>query len=120
MPSAPPSLSRPQLALAAAVVAAVLTPLALTATYHCDELNAIRHATLFAEGDFQVPGRPGLLWFALTPLFVLPSPPTILMAGRLLAVAATALLAVLWLRLAGREIGRPGALLGLALLVASP
>ena len=120
MPSDSPSLSRSQLALAAIVVAAVLTPLALTATYHCDELNAIRHAALFAEGDFQVPGRPGLLWFALTPLFALPSPPLILMAGRLLSVAATALLAVLWLRLAGREIGRPGAVLGLALLVASP
>jgi hypothetical protein len=120
VPSDPPALSRPQLALAAAVVAAVLTPLALTATYHCDELNAIRHAALFAEGDFQVPGRPGLLWFALTPLFALPSPPTILVAGRLLSVAATALLAVLWLRLAGREIGRAGALAGLALLVASP
>ncbi len=120
MPPAPQTLTRPQLALAALAVAAVLTPLALSATYHCDELNAIRHAALFAEGDFQVPGRPGLLWFALTPLFVLPTPESILIAGRLLSVAATALLAVFWLRLAGRELGRAGGLLGLALLVASP
>ena len=115
-----PSLSRVQLLAAAAFVAAVLTPLALTATYHCDELNAVRHAALFAEGDFRVPGRPGLLWFALSPLFALPTPPSILVAARLVSVLATALAAVLWLGLATREVGRTAALAALVLLIASP
>ncbi len=113
-------LSRLQLLAAAACVAAVLTPLALTSTYHCDELNAIRHAGLFAEGDFRVPGRPGLLWFALTPLFALPTPPSILVAARLLSVLAAALAAVVWLKLATREVGRGAAIGALILLVASP
>lgn len=114
------SLTRLQLLAAAACVAAVLTPLALTTTYHCDELNAVRHAALFAEGDFRVPGRPGLLWFALSPLFALPTPPSILVAARLLSVLATALAAVLWLGLATREVGRTAALAALVLLIASP
>ena len=106
-------------AIFAAVVIG-LTPLALAAAYHCDELNVMRHVCLFGQGDFHVPGRPGLLWFALLPLTWMPSPQTILLAGRLLSVTVAGCSALLLVHLAIRDNGRWGALLALLLLLGSP
>jgi len=103
-----------------AVTVVALMPIAVSAVYHCDELNLMRHVGMFAQGDFAVPGRPGLLWVALMPLFALPTPDAILLGGRIAAALATGLSAVLFVRLAGRENGRAAAVLALAILVASP
>ena len=101
-------------------VVGVLLPLALTAVYHCDESNAMRHVSLFAEGDFTVPGRPGLLWMVLVPLIWIGEPAVVMTAGRVLSVLVAGLSAVLLVRLVSREAGRGGAVLGLILLFASP
>jgi len=97
-----------------------LLPLALAAAYHCDELNVMRHVCLFGQGDFDVPGRPGLLWFLLLPLTWMPSPQSILLAGRLASVAVAGCSAVLLVHIAVRDNGRWGALLAVTLLFLSP
>ncbi len=107
-------------AILALAVVLVLLPLALRAAYHCDELNLMRHVALFARGDLDVPGRPGLLWFPLIPLLWLGDPAAILLGGRLVVVAVAALSAALLLRLCARGGGAAGAAAALALLVLSP
>jgi len=86
-----------------AAVVATLLPLALVAVYHCDEMNAMRHVGMFAEGDFAIPGRPGLLWLLLVPLIWLSDPKVIMLAARVLSVLAAGASAVLLVRLASRD-----------------
>ena len=61
---------RLRLAVLAVVVAglAMMLPGAIHASLHCDEVNVFRHVTNFARGEFSAPGRPGLLWLALSPI----------------------------------------------------
>ena len=95
-----------------AVIGALL-PLAMTAVYHCDEMNAMRHVGMFAEGDFAIPGRPGLLWLVMVPLIWLSDPKVTMLTARVLSVAAAGVSAVLLLRLASRDAGlRAGAASG--------
>ena len=101
-----------------AAVAGALLPLALTAVYHCDEMNAMRHVGMFADGDFAIPGRPGLLWLLLVPLIWLSDPKVIMLAARVLSVLAAGLSAVLLLRLTRRDAAlRGGAAAGGVLAV---
>lgn len=88
--------------------AAVLAPSAWSAALHCDETNVLRHVTRFASGEFGSPGRPGLLWLALTPITLLREPALIALGGRLAGLlAATGTVALVW-RLASRPRGEPG------------
>jgi len=108
-----------------AAVAIALLPLALVTVYHCDEMNAMRHVGMFADGDFAIPGRPGLLWLLLVPLIWLSDPKVIMLAARVLSVIAAGLSAVLLLRLASRDAVRragasAGGVVAVALLFASP
>ncbi len=68
------------------------------AAFHSDELNVLHHVSKFASGDVGRPGRPGLLWFLLTPLMALDDPVAILRGARLVSwlAVATSCLAVLF------------------------
>ena len=101
-----PLLARGLFALAllvAASLAAWLFSYADLAGFHSDELNVLHHVGKFAEGDVRRPGRPGLLWLALTPLMSLGSPAAILEGARLVSAAAAACSVALLLHL-----GTPG------------
>jgi len=63
----------------------------LRAAFHSDELNVLLHVERFARGEFRAPGRPGLLWLALTPLMILDEPTALLKASRVVAVLSVAL-----------------------------
>jgi hypothetical protein len=80
--------------LAVGAGTALMLPAAWGAAFHCDEINVLRHVTDFGRGDFDSPGRPGLLWFALLPLLALGEPAAIALAARAAAVLASA--ATLW------------------------
>lgn len=82
----------PRRAVALVLIAActvVMGDLALTAAFHCDEANAFRFVTRFGSGQWNSPGRPGLLWLLLTPTLVLRDPVWTAFAMRLCAVAAS-------------------------------
>ncbi|MCO4769637.1 MAG: hypothetical protein KDA24_06355 [Deltaproteobacteria bacterium] len=93
--TAPSPLSGVTPARLGAVVAAPLlvtmAAYAWRAAFHSDELNVLFHVGLFAQGDFAHPGRPGLLWLALTPLMLLDDPVAILHASRVTALLAICL-----------------------------
>ena len=110
---------RPWFAASLLFAAAALVPLALTGALHCDEANVLRHVTDFGRGDWSDPGRPGLLWLALTPLLALDDPVAVVAAARLTAVAAS--LATLFLagRIAARASGPAAAPVTVLLLVTS-
>ena len=98
---------------------ALLVPLALVASFHCDEANVLRHVTEFGLGDYHMPGRPGLLWLLLTPALRLGDPVAIAIATRLLAVgASTVTLWAVW-RLALRASDPTSAMAAVALLATS-
>ncbi len=99
--------------------AAVLLPLAWVGALHCDEANVLRHVTSFGHGDYSAPGRPGLLWLALTPFLHLGDPATVVLAIRLSAVAASVAGLFLVGRLAARAAGPAAAPLAVILLLSS-
>ncbi|HCP48296.1 MAG TPA: hypothetical protein DIU15_19815 [Deltaproteobacteria bacterium] len=75
-----------------------------TAALHSDEFNALLHAHKFMLGEFRNPGRPGLLWLLLMPLFALDEPAHIVLASRAFAwlwVVAGAL-AIAWMAMPHR------------------
>jgi len=61
-----------------------------SAALHSDEFNALLHAHKFVMGDVSNPGRPGLLWLLLTPLFLFDDPVTIILLSRVVAWSAVA------------------------------
>lgn len=117
-PSPPPHAYTALGVLTFLACVAVMLPLAKHAAFHCDEANVLRHVTDFGLGDYSHPGRPGLLWLALTPLLSLPSPEAILLAARFVAAAASAAtLALVW-RL-GDRVERGAGLVAMVLLTTS-
>jgi len=67
---------------------AVLLVYSQRAALHSDEFNALLHAHKFVLGDFSNPGRPGLLWLLMMPLFLFDDPATIVLLSRVLAWGA--------------------------------
>ena len=98
-----PLLSRGLFALALLVAVSLVAWLfsyAGLAGFHSDELNVLHHVGKFAEGDVRRPGRPGLLWLALTPLMSLGPPAEVLEGARWVSAVAAACSVALLLHLA--------------------
>jgi len=85
-----PSTLRAALLLVLGVAAAAwMVPYGLRAGFHSDELNVLWHARRFWAGDVYLPGRPGLLFLALSPVMAFDDPVTVLHASRWATIAAS-------------------------------
>ena len=111
-------VGRVLLLLVLAAAATWLVAYGLRAAFHSDELNVLWHARRFAIGDIGNPGRPGLLFLALSPILWLSDPAAILLLARATSIGAAIATLGLIAHLGRPDPETPGASLRAPLAVA--